>query len=134
MSQLTAGWLARHTPQTPGGRYVALSDNRAGSPARSPERARHFPAPGVQRWNCAMQFVRGERRTVLTLIWTSPCVSLPTTPRRVRPAAWGSNDETRHQPCARLPPDERGWIQLAIHTTHELPTGFAGDGAPAKHC
>ena len=26
MSRITTGWLARHTPQGPGGRYAALID------------------------------------------------------------------------------------------------------------
>lgn len=157
MSRVTTGWLARHTPQGPGGRYAALIDIAQDLLlAHLHERGmfdhlvlkggtalRKLYAGNAGRFSTDLDFsvrdpadepaavsdlLRGEidgldidgfRYTVHDhrgrpqVGYETPFGSVGhlTTKLDIGPAPW-------------LPPDERGWIRLAIHDAYDLPTAL----------
>ncbi len=157
MSRITTGWLARHTPQGPGGRNAALIDVAQDLLlAHLHEQAtfehlvlkggtalRKLYAGNAGRFSTDLDFsvrdpaddptvvsdlLRGEidglendgfhyhvddhrRRPQVTYDTPFGGVGNLTTKLDIGPTPW-------------LPPDERGWIRLAIHDAYNLPTAL----------
>jgi predicted nucleotidyltransferase component of viral defense system len=155
MSRITPGWLARHTPQGPGGRQAALIDiaqdlllarlyqrgvfdhlvfkggtalrklyaGNAGRFSTDLDFSVRDPAddPGtvaeLLRNEIDGQDIDGFRYLVedhrgrAQVRYETPFggVGNLTTKLDIGPAPW-------------LPPEERGWVRLAIHAAYELPT------------
>jgi len=155
MSRITTGWLARHTPQGPQGRYAALIDiaqdlllthlHKQGVfehlVFKGGTALRKLYAGNAGRFSTDLDFsvrnpaddptavadlLRGEidelaidgfryrvhdHRGRAHVGYETPFgdVGHLTTKLDIGPAPW-------------LPPDERGWIRLAIHDAYDLPT------------
>jgi predicted nucleotidyltransferase component of viral defense system len=158
MSRVTAGRLARHTPQGPGGRYAALIDiaqdlllaqlHEQGMfehlVFKGGTALRKLYAGNAGRFSTDLDFsvrdpaddpaavsdlLRGEidgleidgfrysvedHRGRPQVGYETPFggVGNLTTKLDIGPPPW-------------LPPDERGWIRLAIHDAYDLPTALA---------
>jgi uncharacterized protein len=154
MSRITTGWLARHTPQGPGGRQAALIDIAQDLLlARLCERGvfdhlafkggtalRKLYAGNAGRFSTDLDFsvrdpdddpeavaelLRGEidgqdidgfryrienHRGRAQVRYETPFggVGNLTTKLDIGPAPW-------------LPPDDRGWVRLPVHTAYDLP-------------
>lgn len=158
MTRITPGWLARHTPQGPQGRYAAIIDIAQDLLlAHLHERGmfehlvfkggtalRKLYAGSAGRFSTDLDFsvrypdedpsaiadlLRGqidghqidgfryaveEHRGKYRVKYETPfgTVGNLTTKLDIGPPPW-------------LPPDERGWIKLAIHDAYDLPTSVA---------
>jgi predicted nucleotidyltransferase component of viral defense system len=155
MSRITAGWLARHTPQGPGGRQAALIDiaqdlllarlyqqgvfdhlvfkggtalrklyaGNAGrfstdldfsvrDPADDPETVAELLRSEINGQDIdGFRYLVEDHRGRSQVRYETPFggVGNLTTKLDIGPAPW-------------LPPEERGWVRLAIHAAYELPT------------
>lgn len=157
MNRITTGWLARHTPQGPGGRQAALIDiaqdlllarlyqqgifrhlvfkggtalrklyaGNAGrfstdldfsvrDPADDPETVADLLRGEIDGVDIdGFRYFVGDHRGRLQVRYETPLgdVGNLTTKLDIGPAPW-------------LPPEERGWVRLAIHTAYELPASI----------
>ena len=107
MSRITTGWLARHTPQGPGGRQAALIDIAQDLLlARLCERGvfDHLAFKG------GIRYLIEDHRGRAQVRYETPFggVGNLTTKLDIGPAPW-------------LPPDEHGWVRLPVHAAYELP-------------
>jgi predicted nucleotidyltransferase component of viral defense system len=157
MSPITTGWLARHTPQGPGGRNAALIDVAQDLLlAHLHEQAtfehlvfkggtalRKLYAGNAGRFSTDLDFsVRdpADDPTVVSDLLRSEIDGLEIDGFHYRvddhrgrpqvaydtPFGGVGNLTTKLDigPAPWLPPDERGWIQLAIHDAYDLPTAL----------
>lgn len=154
MSRITPGWLARHTPQGPGGRQAALIDiaqdlllarlhqrgifdhlvfkggtalrklyaGNAGrfstdldfsvrDPADDPETVAELLRAEIDGQEIdSFRYLVEDHRGRAQVRYETPFggVGNLTTKLDIGPAPW-------------LPPEERGWVRLPIHTAYELP-------------
>jgi uncharacterized protein len=157
MSRITVGWLARHTPQGPGGRQAALIDIAQDLLlARLHQRGvfDHLVFKGGTAFRKLYAGSAGRFSTDLDFSVRNPADDPETVAKLLRGEINGqeidgfrysiedhrSRAQVRYEtpfggvgnlstkldigPAAWLPPAERGWVRLAIHTAYELPASI----------
>jgi predicted nucleotidyltransferase component of viral defense system len=157
MSRITVGWLARHTPQSPGGRQAALIDIAQDLLlARLHQRGvfDHLIFKGGTALRKLYAGNAGRFSTDLDFSIRDPADDPETVAELLRGEIDGQDIEgfrysvedhrgraqVRYEtpfggvgnlstkldigPAPWLPPGERGWVRLAIHTAYDLPASI----------